>query len=116
MRMKTFCLALALLLGTSACLGADAPHHKPASAAKPAEQETSFDDLTSHVGDHVTVSTTFGTVRAGILLKRSNYEITLKLDDGAEFSVPRDTIRKITVRVPAPETQSATGDGSAKKN
>jgi hypothetical protein len=130
------------LASTVSC--AAAPAGKPAQpAAKPhaaaeAQQEVAVEDLGKYIGKRVIVHTKLNTTRSGVLTRRSKTEADLKLDSGADLSIPLDSIQRVTVpSAPAdpalqkpteaakPEAAKSTpvkaapqkpGDSSAKKN
>jgi hypothetical protein len=113
-------LAALALTGTPAL--ARKPHPAkaapaPASApAHPAGKVVDYAELEQHVGDEITVETTLGTLRHGVLVKYTNPALTLQLgpEHGSiELTVPRDTVRNVSVTTPAAPPQDA---GSAKKN
>lgn len=110
-----------------ALLGADSAFAlKPAppvatKEAKPAASSArpiSYEELEQQIGAEIAVETTLNTVRRGILIKYTNPTLTLKLGPqmgSIDFSIPRDTVRAITLikPVPQPAVQEA---GSAQKN
>ena len=88
------------------------PH--PAAAA-PAQREITYDDLSNQIGKRVIVHTKLGTVRSGTLTKVSKTSIDVKLDSGAELSIPADGIRSLSVPVGPPDPLIPTaGEPSAK--
>jgi len=92
------------------------PATKPhAPAAAPAQREITYDDLSNQLGKRITVHTKLGTVRSGTLTKVSKSLIDVKLDNGAELSIPADGIRSMSVPVSPPEPLVPTaGEPSAK--
>lgn len=123
-------LLVALLGGASLALAAPpaaTKEAKPAAtkeAAKDAKPVASngrpigYEELEQQVGAEIAVLTTLNTVRRGILIKYTNPTLTLKLGPqmgSIDFSVPRETIRGITLITPAPQP-AAQEPGSAKKN
>jgi hypothetical protein len=121
-------IALALVLSASLDVGLAAqPATKPQAqtaaqpatrhpaAAAPAQREITYDDLSNQIGKRVTVYTKLGTVRSGTLIKVSKSLIDLKLDNGAELSIPSDGIRSLSIPVGAPDPLFPTaGEPSAK--
>jgi hypothetical protein len=95
---------------------AAAPTPKPHTVAPPAQQDVAYADLGKYLGKNITVRTTLGTVRSGILTKYTNTAIELKLEGGAELTMPAENVRSISLPVspPDPLFRNA-GDGSAKK-
>ena len=80
---------------------------KPQPAAKPhaveAQQEVALDDLGKYIGKRVTVHTKFNTTRSGVLTRRSKTEADVKLDSGADLSIPLDSIKRVTVPIAPPD-------------
>jgi hypothetical protein len=108
--------ALAVLLAaTAASAAAPASKPDPAPAAAPAEApaapgEVAFDALIGHVGEHVRVTTTLGTVREGELTGASSIAINVRLDDrGIVLGMPRETIVKVEL-VAATATPAGEGE------
>jgi hypothetical protein len=120
-------LACALLVSLSNCLAQPAakahpatptaqPPAKPhAAPAAPAQREISYEDLGKELGKRITVHTKLNTVRSGTLTKVSKTSLDMKLDNGAELTIPADSIRSLSVPVPPPDPLSPTaGEPSAK--
>ena len=83
--------------------------------AAPAQRPITYDELSTQLNSRVTVHTKLGTVRSGVLLKVSKTSIDLKLDSGAELSIPADGIRSLSVPVGPPDPLFPTaGEPSAK--
>jgi hypothetical protein len=127
-------LSIALLAATTAGLAtsavaapkAHAAAKKPAEPPKPQGQVVEYAELESRVGQTLVIETTFKTTRQGKLIKYT--QPTLTLDIGAEghpteFTVPKETIKTITVltpadpaAMPAAEPPKDAGKSGAKKN
>jgi sRNA-binding protein len=91
------------------------PATKPHPAAAPAQREITYADLSQQVGKRITVHTKLSTVRSGTLMKVSQTSIDLKLDNGAELTIPADGIRSLSVPVAPPDPLFPTaGEPSAK--
>jgi hypothetical protein len=107
----------------------------PAKASQPIGKLVEYTELEQRVGSDLVIETTFDTVRRGKLVKYTNPGIAIQLgpEHGAvELSVPRETIRNVSVVLPpaeapageAPPAPAATpapvktqpGTSSAKKN
>ena len=110
-------------------LSAAQPAAKPQAAAKPtaqpatklhpapapAQREITYDDLSNQLGKRITVHTKLGTVRSGTLVRMTKTFIDVKLDNGAELSIPADGIRSLSVPVVPPDPlQPNAGEPSAK--
>jgi hypothetical protein len=117
--MKICALVTSVLLGCTISVGlvaAPAAAAKPHAASTVTLQEVPYVDLGKYIGKAVTVRTTLGTVRSGTLLKFTNTAIDLKLDSGAELTIPADTIQRAGVPVPPADPLFPTaGEPSAKK-
>ena len=88
---------------------------KPHSAPVPAQREIAYADLGKEIGKRITVHTKLSTVRSGTLTKVSQTSLDLRLDNGAELTIPADSIRSLSVPVPPPEPLfPTTGEPSAK--
>jgi hypothetical protein len=148
-KQRTLILAIASIVALGGADCALARKHHPA-AQKPAETPAAaveakpsqpigklveYTELEQRVGSDLVIETTFDTVRRGKLVKYTNPGITIQLgpEHGAvELSVPRETIRNVSVVLPpaeapageAPPAPAATpapvktqpGTSSAKKN
>ncbi len=119
--MKIYALLASIVFGCAvatsfAAAPASAPAAKPHAAPSVTLQEVAYADLGKYIGKAVTVGTTLGTLRSGTLMKFTNTAIGLKLDSGAELTIPADTIQKAGVPVsPADPLFPTTGEPSAKK-
>jgi hypothetical protein len=121
----SFTLASVLLVSLGNCLAAQ-PAAKPHPAttpaqpaakphAAPAQREIAYADLGKEQGKRITVHTKLGTVRSGTLTKYSQTSIDVKLDNGAELTIPADGIRSLSVPVPPADPLFPTaGEPSAK--
>ena len=92
---------------------------KTAQPAKPAGQVVEYAELESRVGQTVMIETTFKTTRTGKLVKYTQPVLTLDIGTEAkpmELSVPKETIKTITVLTPAATTDKDAGTSGAKKN
>ncbi|MBO9663147.1 hypothetical protein [Dokdonella sp.] len=116
-------IALIALLGANAAFAlkpqppAEAKDAKPVPAASSA-RPIHYEELEQQIGAEIAVETTLNTVRRGTLIKYTNPTLTLKLGPqmgSIDFSVPRDTVRSITLITPAPQP-AAQENGSAQKN
>jgi hypothetical protein len=88
---------------------------KPHSAPAPAQREIAYEDLSKELGKRITVHTKLNTVRSGTLTKVSKTSLDMKLDNGAELTIPADGIRSLSVPVPPPDPLFPTaGEPSAK--
>ncbi len=130
-RSLTLVLSLAALLGAEAALARkplpppakqDAPVAKKSDeAAKPAQPggtPVEYAELEQQVGAEISVETTLNTVRRGVLTRYTGPALTLKLGPqmgSIDFTVPRETVRTITLITPA-QKPAAKEAGSAKKN
>ena len=101
----------------------DAAAAKPASKktepAKPVGQSVEYAELESRVGQTLVIETTFKTTRTGKLVKYTQPVLTLDIGTEAkpmELSVPKETIKTITVIAPAATTDKDAGTSGAKKN
>ena len=115
--MKIYAILASMVLGCVLTAGITAaPATKPHVTSSPALQEVAYADLGKYIGKAVTVRTTLGTLRSGTLMKFTNTAIGLKLDSGAELTIPADTIQTAGVPVsPADPLFPTTGEPSAKK-
>jgi hypothetical protein len=92
---------------------------KTTQPAKPAGQAVEYAELESRVGQTVMIETTFKTTRTGKLVKYTQPVLTLDIGTEAkpmELSVPKETIKSITVITPAATTDKDAGTSGAKKN
>jgi len=107
-------LICALSAGPGYALAASPPA-KARVAPEPQQREITYADLETQVGKRITVHTTLGTVRSGVLVRYTKTEFDMKLDEGIDLTVPANSIRSLSIPVPPPEPPTA-GDSSAKKN
>jgi len=92
---------------------------KAAEPAKPAGEVVEYPTLEQRVGQQLLIETTFKTTRRGTLIKYTQPALTLQLgpENGSiELTVPRETIRTITVLTPVAATDKDEGTSGAKKN
>jgi hypothetical protein len=92
---------------------------KTAQPAKPVGQVVEYTELESRVGQTLVIETTFKTTRTGKLVKYTQPVLTLDIGTEAkpmELSVPKETIKTITVITPAATTDKDAGTSGAKKN
>ena len=98
---------------------------KQAEPPKPAGQVVEYSELENRIGQTLVIDTTFKTTRQGKLIKYTQPALTLDIGSQSqptEFTVPRETIKTITVLTPAdppaPAAEPAkdTGTSGAKKN
>lgn len=119
-RSRSLVLALVALAAANTAFALDPAPAKtdaPVSAAK-AGVPIEYAELATQVGAEISVETTLNTVRRGTLVKYTNPTLTLKLGPqtgSIDFTVPRETVRSITLITPAPEP-AAKEPGSAQKN
>jgi hypothetical protein len=109
---------LAALLACGTTAAATAAEKKEARPAASSAHPVSYEELEHQIGAEISVETTLNTVRRGTLIKYTNPTLTLKLGPqmgSIDFSVPRDTVRSITLITPAPQPAEP-GSDSAKKN
>jgi hypothetical protein len=90
----------------------------PAEAAKPSQpigKLVEYTELEQHVGSDIVVETTLGTVRRGKLLKYTNPGLTIQLGPehgSVEFSVPRETVRNVSLVLPPAEPAAPPADAT----
>jgi len=114
--MKPYTLFAGIALACTICSGAQAagtapaakprvtePAPKPHAAAEPAQREVAYADLGKEIGKRVIVHTKFNTTRSGVLVRHSASQIDLKLDSGAELSVPVESIKHVGVAIAPPD-------------
>ena len=95
------------------------PATKKTEPAKPVGQAVEYAELESRVGQTLVIETTFKTTRTGKLVKYTQPVLTLDIGTEAkpmELSVPKETIKTITVITPAATTDKDAGTSGAKKN
>ena len=130
--MKTTILTAGAVLAfcAAAAFAADAPQPAAKSnatakdtakahtaAAVAAEQTVAYDDLGKSIGSRIIVHTKLGTTRTGELIKWMPTSMDIRLDGGAEFTIPAQTVRSVSIQAEPPEpTPAKPGDSSAKKN
>ncbi|HEY0178858.1 MAG TPA: hypothetical protein VGC30_04390, partial [Dokdonella sp.] len=106
MSMKIRCLAvLAALALVLPPLAAAAAAEAAPSGARAAGAAVEYAELEHEIGAELAIDTTFNTTRRGVLVKYTNPTLTLRLGPEAgsiDLSVPRDTVRRITILKPAP--------------
>ena len=149
-KQRNLILAIA---GIVALCGADsalARKHHPAAAQKAGETAApavepkpsqpigamvEYTELEQRIGSDLVIETTFDTVRRGKLIKYTNPGLTIQLGPehgSVELSVPRETIRNVSVVLPPAEApagevvpspaatpapaKTQSGASSAKKN
>jgi hypothetical protein len=91
------------------------PATKPHPVAAPAQREIAYADLSQQLGKRITVHTKLNTVRSGTLTKHSQTSIDVKLDNGAELTIPADGIRSLSVPVTPPDPLLPTAGGPSAK-
>ena len=109
---------LALVLAFAVIPATQAAQSKKAVEAKPVGEVVQYESLESRVGQQLVIETTLKTVRRGTLIKYTQPGLTMQLGPEAgsiELSVPRETIKTITVLAPSASTQDQ-GTSGAKKN
>jgi len=92
---------------------------KAAEPPKPVGEVVQYPDLETRIGSEVVIETTLKTVRRGKLIKYTQPVLTIQLgpESGSiELSVPRETIKTITVVAPTPPADTNEGKAGAKKN
>lgn len=110
---KPIRLLVAAVLAAAVSASFAAPAGKAPAPAAAVEYST----LEDHVGDTVVIQTTLNTTRSGILRKYTSVVLTIELDSGIELTVPRETIRSISLAAPGrSQNTPAAGDTGAQKN
>jgi hypothetical protein len=92
---------------------------KTAEPAKPVGEVVDYPALEQRVGQQLLIETTFKTTRRGTLVKYTQPALTLQLgpENGSiELTVPRETIKTITVIAPVAAADKDEGNSGAKKN
>src|ERR1700752_2010328 len=77
---------------------------KQTEPPKPAGQVVEYPELENRIGQTLAIATTFKTTRQGKLIKYTQPALTLGIGTEGkpmEFTVPRETIKTITVLTPA---------------
>ena len=119
MALLALVLAFALIPAAQAATPKAAPAKKSAEPAKPVGEAVEYESLESRVGQQIVIETTLKTVRRGTLIKYTQPVLTMQLgpESGSiELSVPRETIKTITVLAPSASTDKDQGMSGAKKN
>jgi len=85
---------------------------------EPAQQAVEYADLGKYVNKRIIVRSKLNTTRAGVLTRFSASEIDLKLDSGADLSMPATSIKSIGIPIgPAdplfPKVESKAPDAKA---
>lgn len=112
---KPIRLLVAAVLAAAVSASFAAPAGKAPAPAPAAAVE--YSTLEDHVGDTVVIQTTLNTTRSGILRKYTSVVLTIELDSGIELTVPRETIRSISLAAPGrSQNTPAAGDTGAQKN
>lgn len=118
--MKTTTFSLRKTAGAlvAAALATATPNLFAAPVDKtPPAQTVDYATLEDHVGDTVVIQTTLNTTRSGILRKYTSVVLTIEMDGGIQLTVPRETIRSISLAGSGQSRDtSAAGDAGAKKN
>jgi len=126
--MKTSLLAslafgatLALAGGFATDAGAAKAPKPKAEPAKPVGEPIEYDALETRVGETVSIDTTFRTTRTGKLIKWTRPALTVEMgtaDNPMVLTVPKETIKSITIMTPPPAAEPAkdAGTSGAKKN
>ena len=92
---------------------------KSAEPPKPVGEVVEYTALEQRVGQQLLIETTFKTSRRGTLIKYTQPALTLQLGPEAgsiDLTVPRETIKTITVLAPMPAADKDEGKSGAKKN
>src|SRR5690242_15369463 len=120
--------ALAMFLCVAVAPSLHAAQSKTASAlkkkaapepAKPVGEVVQYEALEQNVGKDIVIETTLKTTRRGTLMKYTQPALTLKLTPdagGFELTVPRETIKTITVLPQPAVLDKDAGTSGAKKN
>jgi hypothetical protein len=111
-------------LATDALAAGSKSHRAPkakAEPAKPAGEVVEYEALENRVGEELVIDTTFKTTRRGKLIKYTQPALTVQIGGTDEnpfvLTVPRETIKTITVVAPEPaEPAKDTEASGAKKN
>jgi hypothetical protein len=126
--MKTSLLASLAFGATLALAGGFATDARAAKApkpkaepAKPVGEPIEYDALETRVGETVSIDTTFRTTRTGKLIKWTRPALTVEMgtaDNPMVLTVPKETIKSITIMTPPPAAEPAkdAGTSGAKKN
>ena len=88
-------------------------------SAKPVGEVVQYEALEQNVGKDIVIETTLKTIRRGTLMKYTQPALTLKVTPdagGFELTVPRETIKTITVLPPPAVLDKDAGTSGAKKN
>ena len=102
--------------------GTKSHHAAPKAKAEPARpvgDVVQYEALESRVGQELIIETSFHTTRRGKLIKYTQPALTLQIgteSSPVELTVPRETIKSITVVAPAAEPAKDAGTSGAKKN
>jgi hypothetical protein len=123
-----FCAALAMSMGFALAPSLHAASPKTTAApkkkaapepAKPVGEVVQYEALEQNVGKDIVIETTLKTTRRGTLMKYTQPALTLKLTPeagGFELTVPRETIKTITVLPQPAVLDKDAGTSGAKKN
>jgi len=91
-----------------------------AEPAKPAAEPIEYAALETRVGETISIDTTFRTTRTGKLVKWTQPALTVEIgsaDNPMVLTVPKETIKSITIMPPAAaEAPKDAGTSGAKKN
>jgi hypothetical protein len=91
---------------------------KESEPPKPVGEVVPYEALEERVGQDVVIETTFNTERRGTLIKYTKPTLTIKITPeagGFELTVPRETIKKITVLPPPAVLDKDEGKSGAEK-
>ena len=116
----SLCLVAAPSLHAAPAKTTSAPSKKAApEPAKPVGEVVQYEALEQNVGKDIVIETTLKTTRRGTLMKYTQPALTLKVTPeagGFELTVPRETIKTITVLPPPAVLDKDAGTNGAKKN
>ena len=97
-------VALAVAMPAAALAAGAAPAAaKPKASAEPATQAVEYADLGKYIGKRIIVHSKLNTTRAGVLTRVTASEIDVKLDSGADLTMPSNSIKSIGAPIGAPD-------------
>jgi len=106
-----------LLVAAVFALAVSASIAAPAGKTPAAPATVEYASLEDHIGDTVVIQTTLNTTRSGILRKYTSVVLTIELESGIELTVPRETIRSISLAASGrSQNTPAAGETGAQKN
>ncbi len=127
-RFLSYAILAALVALSAGALATDAlaagtkSHTAPKAKtepAKPAGTPVEYAALETRVGETISIDTTFHTTRTGKLVKWTQPTLTVQVGTDTNpmvLTVPKETIKSITLVTPAAEPAKDAGTSGAKKN